>query len=73
MPKFIRVVFSHFLITLWLMIDISIFYFTFTKKNINYLFIQKNVSLYFFPGMDISPEVDAVHFVYQFVPGYYVF
>jgi len=23
--------------------------------------------------MDISPEVDAVHFVYQFVPGYYVF
>ena len=55
------------------MIDISIFYFTFTKKNINYLFIQKKLSLYFFPGMDISPEVDAVHFVYQFVPGYYVF
>ena len=30
------------------MIDISIFYFTFTKKNINYLFIQKKIIFVFF-------------------------
>ena len=53
------------------MIDISILLY-FHEKYINYL-SKKKLSLYFFPGMDISPEVDAVHFVYQFVPGYYVF
>ena len=53
------------------MIDISIL--LYFHEKIFLLFYQKKKSSYFFPGMDISPEVDAVHFVYQFVPGYYVF